>query len=75
MSTTLQNLTPKKPNYNFSNTLLTEHTLGNVATNSSCQYSEGYKLSGNVSWRRQDLKTIMNDDASLARSRQVEGAI
>lgn len=55
-------------NYNFLNTLLTEHTLGNVATNSNCQYSEGYKLSGNVSWRRQDLKTVMNDSASLAKS-------
>lgn len=68
MSTTLQTLTPKKPNYNFLNTLLTEHSLGNVATNSNCQDSEGYKLSGNVSWRRQDLKTVMNDSASLAKS-------
>lgn len=49
--------------------------MENVATNNDSQQTEEHKLSGNISWRRQDLRVVMSGASSLAKSRQLEGAI
>lgn len=59
----------------MSNTLLIEHVLENVATNNTVDILKGIKLSGSISWRKQDLRVVMIHGSSLANSGQVEEEI